>query len=161
MLFAQSGERFSVLFVLPFLTLLVLISLIDLRRYIIPDPLVLALSGLGVARMVLEGSYRFSLPGALVLFGVFLLLHLLFPQGMGFGDVKFAGSIGLFLGLRLGLLAAFLAFLSGGAVGVLLILLHKKTLKDPLPFGPFLSLGAVVSLFFGERILSWYLTMWM
>jgi len=144
---------------LPFLAVLCTIAFIDLRSFRIPDPLVVALFGLGALKMVLEGSYASSLSGFLTLFGFFFLLHLFFPKGMGFGDVKLAGSIGLFLGLRLGVLSAFLAFISGGLVGVVLVVLRRKTLKDPLPFGPFLALGALLGLFFGERILSWYLGM--
>ena len=144
---------------LPFLIILSIIAFIDLRSFRIPDPLVVVLFGLGALKMVLEGSYASSLSGFLALFGFFFLLHLFFPKGMGFGDVKLAGSIGLFLGLRLGVLSAFLAFISGGLVGVVLVVLRRKTLKDPLPFGPFLALGALLGLFFGERILSWYLGM--
>lgn len=144
---------------LPFLIILSIIAFIDLRSFRIPDPLVVVLFGLGALKMVLEGSYASSLSGFLALFGFFFLLHLFFPKGMGFGDVKLAGSIGLFLGFRLGVLSAFLAFISGGLVGVVLVVLRKKTLKDPLPFGPFLALGALLGLFFGERILSWYLGM--
>uniref|UniRef100_A0A7V3YKA9 Prepilin peptidase n=1 Tax=Candidatus Caldatribacterium californiense TaxID=1454726 RepID=A0A7V3YKA9_9BACT len=148
----------TLLFLL-FLAVLFIIAFIDLRSFRIPDPLVFALSGLGVLKMVLEGSYAPSLSGFLALFGFFFLLHLFFPKGMGFGDVKLAGSIGLFLGFRLGVLSAFLAFISGGLVGVVLVVFRRKTLKDPLPFGPFLALGALLSLFFGERMLSWYLGM--
>ena len=148
-----------VLFALLFLAILLVIAFIDLRSFRIPDPLVVVLFGLGALKMVLEGSYVSSLSGFLALFGFFFLLHLFFPKGMGFGDVKLAGSIGLFLGLRLGVLSAFLAFISGGLVGVVLVVLRKKTLKDPLPFGPFLALGALLGLFFGERILSWYFGM--
>jgi len=148
-----------VLFALPFLAILLVIAFIDLRSFRIPDPLVVVLFGLGALKMVLEGSYVSSLSGFLALFGFFFLLHLFFPEGMGFGDVKLAGSIGLFLGFRLGVLSAFLAFISGGLVGVVLVVLRKKTLKDPLPFGPFLALGALLGLFFGERMLSWYLGM--
>jgi leader peptidase (prepilin peptidase)/N-methyltransferase len=148
-----------VLFALPFLAILLVIAFIDLRSFRIPDPLVVVLFGLGVLKTVLKGSYVSSLAGFLTLFGFFLLLHLLFPKGMGFGDVKLAGSIGLFLGFRLGVLSAFLAFISGGLVGVVLVVLRRKTLKDPLPFGPFLALGALLGLFFGERMLSWYFGM--
>lgn len=146
---------------IPLLAVLCAISLFDLRHYVIPDSLVLALLGLGGIQMFLERNFLSPLLGAVLLFGFFLLLHLFFPRGMGFGDVKLAGAIGLFLGWRLGVLAVLLAFISGSLAGMLLILSRKKTLKDPLPFGPFLSLGAALSLFFGERIISWYLGFWM
>lgn len=139
---------------------LILAALVDLWTFCIPDWSVGVLLALGVLRLVTTGNWASHLLGALVLFGLFLSLHLLFPHGMGFGDVKLAGSIGLFLGLRLGIVAFLFAFFSGSIVGLFLILLRKKTLKDPLPFGPFLAFGAVVSLFFGEEIIAWYLRMW-
>ena len=99
--------------------------------------------------------------GILFGFGLFLLLYLLFPKGIGFGDVKLAGAIGLFLGLKLTILAILLSFFSGAIVGILLIALHKKSMKDPIPFGPFLAFGAIASLFFGEYIINWYLNLFL
>jgi prepilin signal peptidase PulO-like enzyme (type II secretory pathway) len=90
-------------------------------------------------------------------FILFLLFYLFFPKGIGFGDVKLAGAIGLFLGFKLTILAILLSFFSGAIVGLLLIALGKKTMKDPIPFGPFLALGAIASLFFGEYIIDWYM----
>ncbi|MCS7241236.1 MAG: A24 family peptidase [Candidatus Caldatribacterium sp.] len=146
---------------IPFLVFLLLISLFDLRHYMIPDSLILAIAGLGGFRMLSTRDFFSPLFGALLLFGVFLLLHLLSPEGMGFGDVKFAGAIGFFLGWRLGLLATLLSFFAGGFVGALLVLLRRKTMKDPLPFGPFLAFGAALSFLFGEEVIAWYLGIWM
>lgn len=72
---------------------------------------------------------------------------------MGLGDVKLAGLMGLFLGWPKTLVAFYVAFLTGALVGVILILLKKKKLKDPVPFGPFLVAGTLVSLFWTEPIL--------
>jgi leader peptidase (prepilin peptidase)/N-methyltransferase len=95
--------------------------------------------------------------GLLFSFGLFFILYLLFPKGIGFGDVKLAGAIGLFLGFKLTILAILLSFFSGAIVGLFLIAIGKKTMKDPIPFGPFLAFGAIFSMFFGEYIIDWYM----
>lgn len=140
-----------------FAFVLFFISLIDLKTQRIPDILTFSLYGLGTVSLFFHLPVYEKLLGGAVLLSFFFLLYLLKPQGIGFGDVKLSGAIGLFLGWQLGLLALFLAFTSGGLVGAVLLLLKKKTLKDPIPFGPFLSAGAVVALLFGKRIIEWYL----
>jgi leader peptidase (prepilin peptidase)/N-methyltransferase len=142
-----------------FTLLLFLIAFIDLRTQRIPDFLTVALYVLGVLSLFFSPQVFSQLLGGGILFTFFLFLYLAKPEGVGFGDVKLAGALGLFLGWKLGLLSLFLAFTSGGVVGAFLLLLKKKTLKDPLPFGPFLSGGAVVALLFGERILGWYMNL--
>lgn len=145
------------LFTLLFLVLLFLISWVDVRRLRIPDELSFSLLGLALVRVIWEGDVLRFLSGAAFAFVFFFLLHFFFPRGIGFGDVKLALGVGLFLGWPLAPLAVLLSFLFGALVGVALILLRKKGLKDALPFAPFLSCAAVVALFFGDSILNWYL----
>lgn len=145
------------LFTILFLVLLFLISWVDLRELRIPDVLSFSLLGLALVRVLWEGdALRFLLGGAFA-FVFFFLLHFFFPQGIGFGDVKLALGVGLFLGWPLAPLAVLLSFLFGAVVGVAFLVLGKKGLKDALPFAPFLSCAAVVTLFFGDSILNWYL----
>ena len=77
-------------------------------------------------------------------------------DAMGGGDVKLMAMAGSFLGTKLVFLSIFLGSLFGAMVGGILIALRLKTRKDYIPFGPYLALGAVSSLFFGEKLLSWY-----
>ena len=72
---------------------------------------------------------------------------------MGFGDVKLAFLIGLVLGFPNTALALYIAFLTGGGVGFILILWKKKSIKYAVPFGPFLVLGTLLSLFFADQII--------
>ena len=141
-----------------FLATLITVIYYDIKFLIIPNKLIFLLIIIGLIGLLIHpksiGQY---VVGILVGFGLFLLLYLLFPKGIGFGDVKLAGAIGLFLGFKLTILAILLSFFSGAIVGLLLIALGKKTMKDPIPFGPFLALGAIASLFFGEYIIDWYL----
>jgi leader peptidase (prepilin peptidase) / N-methyltransferase len=100
-----------------------------------------------------------ALLGALAYGGGLLLLHLAYPRGMGFGDVKFAGLLGLVLG-SLGwayvAVAAFAAVFSAGIAGVAVLALGG-TRKSKLPFGVFMALGALVAIVFAPAIASWYL----
>jgi prepilin signal peptidase PulO-like enzyme (type II secretory pathway) len=78
-------------------------------------------------------------------------------RGMGGGDLKLGIFLGLVYGLPNALVLLMLAFLTGSIAGITLILLNKRKLGQSIPFGPFLSLGALITLFFGNQILNWYL----
>ena len=109
-------------------------------------------------------SFRFGVPIGALVFGAFmgtvpmLAIYLVSRGGMGAGDVKLSGMIGVFLGWRLTALALFLSFLSGAVVGMGLVIIGKKGRKDAIPFVPFLAFGAVVASLWGIDIINWYLT---
>lgn len=94
-----------------------------------------------------------------VLGGGIITLIILITKGMGWGDAEICTICGLFLGIRLTLLLLFLSFVIGGATGVILILMKKKSPRDYIPFGPSIALAAVITVIFGERILSWYFSL--
>lgn len=90
------------------------------------------------------------------LFSFLLFLFLFFGtrgRAMGFGDVKFSFLLGLALGPTGVVISLYVAFLTGAAVGLILILWKKKQLKTAIPFGPFLVLGFLISYFFAPKIL--------
>ena len=169
-LFAAVATRFGASWELPaYLVLtaaLLAISLIDLEHFIVPDritaPLtVSALALLGVAALADGNGWRFgrALLGGVAFFAFLLVLNVMYPKGMGMGDVKLAFSLGLFLGwLGWGqvFLGGFLAFLLGAVVGVVLIATKIKSRKDVVPFGPFLALGTMLTILWGDPILRWY-----
>jgi leader peptidase (prepilin peptidase)/N-methyltransferase len=147
--------------------LLVVVTVIDLRTHRIPNrltyPLTPALLALLVVAALLDGvpgAAMRAVLGGLVAFGVLLLLALINPRGMGMGDVKLAGFIGIGLGylgwghVALGLFAA---FLGGGVIATLLLVLRLRSRKDHIPFGPWLALGALVALLAGRPIIDIYL----
>ena len=97
--------------------------------------------------------------GGLALFGGYFALAFAYPEGMGFGDVKFAGLIGIVLGFlsyQALLVGAFAAFVLGGVVGVVVLLLRHGSRKTALPFGPFMFTGALIALFAGPQIAGLY-----
>ncbi len=91
----------------------------------------------------------------------FFLTIFLVSRGhwMGFGDVKLAFLLGLFLSFPNILVALFSAFLIGAIIGIGLIIARKKNLKSEVPFGPFLITGTIIALFWGEKLIRWYLNL--
>jgi leader peptidase (prepilin peptidase)/N-methyltransferase len=146
---------------------LVALSAVDFERFLLPNrilypTLVLTAMGLVVAAAV-DGDWRSlrdAVVGGALGFGLLFAIHVISPKGMGFGDVRLAGLLGVALGwLDLGhvFLGLFLGFLLASILGVTLIALKLRTRKDRLPFGPFLAAGAVLTLFVGRPVLDWYL----
>lgn len=144
----------------------IVLTLIDLDTHRLPNSIVLpsyVVAGiLFTAAAWLTGDW-FSLLragiGMAVLYTFYALLRLIRPGGMGGGDVKLAGVIGLYLGwLGWGALAvgAFAAFLWGGIFGIALIALRRAGRKSRIPFGPWMILGAWTGVFAGEPVGRWY-----
>jgi leader peptidase (prepilin peptidase) / N-methyltransferase len=94
--------------------------------------------------------------GALLGGGLITAIILL-TKGMGWGDVEICLLCGVFIGLKLMAVTLFLSFILGGIIGVLLIITKKKSRKDYMPFGPYIALGAIAAMLYGEKIISWYL----
>lgn len=140
--------------------LLVPITLIDLDFRIIPNQLTLL--GAIVAIVLVLATRSDELAGHLiagVAAGGFLLVAaLIYPSGMGMGDVKLAGVLGLFLGRAVGP-AMLAALLTGSLVGMAIIAVKgaKEGRKTRIPFGPWLAVGGLVGLFAGDAIVDWYL----
>lgn len=137
--------------------LLALIFIIDLEHQIIPDVLIFV--GIGITFfyfLLLPNQYSlFPSVFAGFLAALFLvLIHLATRgRGMGLGDVKFAVLGGMLTGLNLFLIWLFLAFLTGGLTGIILILGKKAGLKSKIAFGPFLVIAIPITLIWGEEIL--------
>ncbi|WP_051618187.1 prepilin peptidase [Desulfofundulus thermocisternus] len=142
-------------------SVLVVASFIDLDHRIIPDRLTLFALAAGVLLAALRGAdfFRDGLLGAALGGGILLLVALLSRGGMGGGDVKLAFALGWYLGWQEILVALFLAFLLGAVVGGLWALGTGRTLKTAIPFGPFLSSGAMLAALAGDRLISWYLNL--
>ncbi|MDD5039111.1 MAG: A24 family peptidase, partial [Dehalococcoidales bacterium] len=98
-----------------------------------------------------------SVIGGGIGFFFFLIVLLIYPSGMGAGDVKMAGLIGLATGFPLVFVALFIGIFAGGVTAIGLILFRRKGRKDLIPYGAFLSLGPIITLLWGSDILSWYL----
>jgi leader peptidase (prepilin peptidase)/N-methyltransferase len=169
-LFVGLAVRYHDSWVLPaflvFAAGLVALSVIDFDHFLLPNRIVYPLAGATLVLLTVGavGDDDWDALGRAILGGVAAMaalggLHLVSPRSMGFGDVKLAFVLGLALGwlgwgeLVLGL---FCGFLAGAVVGLALIAVRQRGRKDHLPFGPFLALGTLVVLLWGDVILEWY-----
>jgi len=160
----QFGYSVQTLIYALFFSSLVVVTFIDLSHQIVPDVITLPgmVLGLVAASTVLPPGPINSLVGLFLGGGLFYLvavlsIALLKKEGMGGGDIKLIAMIGAFLGWKGMLLTIFLAALTGSITGLFLVFIQGRNRAEPIPFGPFLALGAMVSLFWGAEILDWYL----
>ena len=112
-------------------------------------------------------SWRYPLVeaviGALLGGGVFVAIMLGYAllfreEGMGLGDAKLGAMLGAFLGWKVLLFSLFAAVTVGGVLAIVLLASGLRGRKDPIPFGPFLALGGATGLFWGEKVVAWYLS---
>ena len=144
---------------LVFVTALLSVTLTDLEGRIIPTRILLvaAIAAVAIAAVGEPSSLPERGIAAVAAGGVFLLVALAYPRGMGLGDVKLAAVMGLFLGRNVAP-AILVALLAGSVVGLAMIASQGGAArKRAIPFGPFLALGGVVGLLLGDQLVSWYL----
>ena len=144
------------------------LAVIDLDVQKLPDALTLPSYVVGIvllATAALAGHDAWSLIRALIgmaiLYAFYLLLVVIYPKGMGWGDVKLAGVLGLYLGyLGWGplLVGAFFGFFFGGVVGATLMAARKVGRKSKVPFGPFMLAGALLAIFYGNQLAHAYVS---
>lgn len=154
-----------------FVSAMIVITFIDLDFQIIPDVITLPGIVVGVISSalfisdpifnvyesdILSGLIN-SIIGILLGGGLYFLIAVVSKGGMGGGDIKMMAMVGAFLGWKAVLLITFIGSLTGSLVGILLMLFKGKGRKAKIPFGPFLAVGSLITLFFGGRIISWYL----
>jgi len=146
-----------------FISTLVVITFIDLDHQIIPD--IISLPGIPIGLLsslvIASLSFKDALIGALIGGGSLFLVawgyhFLTSKEGMGGGDIKLLAMIGAFTGWSGVFFTIFIASAIGSLIGVVLMLFAKKNLKFAVPFGPFLSLGAIAYIFFGPELIFWY-----
>jgi leader peptidase (prepilin peptidase)/N-methyltransferase len=153
-----NGLDTDLVYELPFAAMLVAVSVIDLEHRIVPNKILLPMAVVGVAAIAavdLEFLPESLIAGASA-FAFMLAIALVHPKGMGMGDVKLAGVMGLFLGLSV-VPALLLGFLSGSLVGVAIMMRHGAAgRKRGVPFAPFLALGGLVALLAGPELVALY-----
>lgn len=165
-LFAVIAARFGADWALPaylvFFAALLAVSVVDLQLQIIPNRIVYPAIFLSIPLLALAAAgehdwWRLerALISAAAAWSALLVIHLVSPGGMGFGDVRLSFLLGLFLGwFGYGhvLTGLFLGFLLGAVVGLLLVVLRLRKRTDHVPFGPFLAVGAALAILVGDPI---------
>ncbi|MTD29673.1 A24 family peptidase [Planomicrobium sp. YIM 101495] len=154
----QLGFTWELVVAIIFVSLLVIITVSDIAYMLIPDKVLLPV---GAVLLIL----RFLIPldpwwdallGAVIGFGVLLLIAIVSKGGMGGGDIKLFLVIGLVLGFAGTLLTLFLSSFIGTVAGIIMLRIKKQGRKTPVPFGPSIALAAIVVYFWGEAMLGWY-----
>lgn len=148
-------------------SLLVIITFIDIDHYIIPDGLIIFGSIGAIAFNILgQGiGLKESLLGGLICGGgtlalIYLIELIVKKEVMGGGDIKLFGMVGLFLGVKYGLLTVLLSVYVGATYGVCTIIYSKiknKEYNSMIPYGPFISIGALITVLCGTNIINWYM----
>lgn len=146
------------------ISVLMIISFIDYYHQIIPDCLSAVIIILTILyKLLLFILYKIpfnsitSMLALLLSGGLFLLIAIVSKGGIGGGDIKLISVLGFVLGIKKILLNMLLSFIIGGIFSIFALLLKKKGKKDTIPFGPFINIAAVITLFFGDSIINWYL----
>lgn len=166
LLFWQYGLSLQLAIALIYASLFLVIFVIDLEHGLVLDNVV-------YPGMALAFVFSFFWPwpelvwpdigvlsallGGAIGFGLILIPYLISRGGMGGGDVKLAGLIGLVTGFPLVFFALFLGILGGGLVAIALLISGVKSRKEPIPFGPFLAAAAMVTLIWGPAMYQWYI----
>jgi len=155
---AVAGIEPELVLYLPFTALLIAVAAIDLEHRIVPNRLLTPAAVWAVAAWAVVdlGFLPEALATGAGAFAFLLLAALAYPAGMGMGDVKLAGVMGLYLGLSV-VPALLVAFLAGSIVGIAIVLREgADARRKGVPFAPFLALGGLVGLLAGQELISLY-----
>lgn len=158
LLLAFEGDGIEIALGAALAATLATITLTDLEHRRIPNVILIVSALIGVALLVLgdRDALADHLIAAAAAFAALFLVALAYPRGMGMGDVKLAGVMGLYLGKAVAP-ALLIGFAVGALYGLALIARHgAEARKQAVPFGPFLALGGIVALFVGDEIVDWY-----
>ena len=147
--------------ILSILSALIVIFVSDLKYHLISDYVLLALFAFSLLlKFVIPAQAGIQTIGLDVLSGlivglpIFLIYFISKERAMGLGDVYLSAIMGILLGWQAGFLALYIAFVTGAIFGLIIIIFKHKKLKSKIAFGPFLVIGTVVMLFWGERIME-------
>jgi leader peptidase (prepilin peptidase)/N-methyltransferase len=164
LLFAAAGLKFGwsyeLLVALLLISTLAIVANSDLDTRKVPNEVIVFALVAGVPAQLLAhpGSWLTWTLSAVIAFTVMFVVALAYPSGMGMGDVKLAAVLGLYLG-RAVAPAMFIAFATGTIVGLAIMVRLGAAVgrKTRVPFAPFMALGGIISLFWGEAMVQWYL----
>ncbi len=147
-----------------FISTLIVIAFIDIENKIIPNIITISFTifflfmSIGKYLLTKNSDYILDpLLGLLIGGGFLYIIACIWHGGMGGGDIKLAVLIGTVLGWKQTILILILSFMIGSVFGLALITFFNKSRKDMIPFGPFLSIGSIISIFWGKEIIYWYL----
>ena len=160
----QYGYTYAALFAFVFVFALIALTFIDFDTQLLPDDITLPLLWLGLFINVgggftdLKSAVIGAMFGYLILWSVYWLFKIITgKEGMGYGDFKLLAAIGAWFGWQLLPAVILLSSVAGAVIGIGLILFKGKGRSTAIPFGPFLALGGIAALFFGQQLAGFYL----
>lgn len=159
LIWIRFGQSWDTVLISLFGSLLLVIGLIDLEHQKILNILIYPAIGFGLLVIPvthLATPWTFLAGGALG-FAVLFLIAVLSPGAMGMGDVKLTIFLGIIVGYPEIVIVLFLAFVSGGLIAGILLAFKKIKRKDRIAFGPYLALAGLITMLYGDQILSWWL----
>src|SRR5690554_5483599 len=145
------------------ISLFMIITVSDLKYMLIPNKVLLFFLPIFILYRVFNPLTPWwdSILGAFLGFGILYLLAVISRGGMGGGDIKLYFVLGLLLGTKLTMLSLFFSSLIGTMFGIGQIIGKSFKKRKPIPFGPFIAVGTILSFFYGEMILDWYLDLFL
>ena len=156
--FLRFGISFELLTFLIFISLLIPISFIDLKTTLIPDSIAIPGIILGLALSIFRGlaliSFIGAALGAILILTIIIVGKAVYKQDvMGYGDIRLAAMIGAFVGWAGLLLTIMISALIGATYGLIQIKRGKLSMKSEVPYGPFLTIGGIISFLYSEWII--------
>jgi len=157
--FLKYGLTSEFIILILLISSLIAVSFIDIKYQIIPNEITFLFIPLGLILSLIFNHITFvnSLLGLIIPAGLLLLIAFIYKKGMGIGDVKLIGMIGVFIGWKYALISIFIGALFGSIYGIFMMVTNRMTRKTRIPFGPFISLGAVIMILYGNILIDWYI----
>lgn len=162
------GMKIDTIYYIVLVSLLIIITFIDIDHYIIPDGLIIIGSIFAIVFNLFIGivAVKDMFIGALVCGGgmlliIFIIELIVKTEVMGGGDIKLFAMLGLFLGLKGGLLTILLSVYVGAIYGIVTIVyskIKKQEYNSMIPYGPFISVGSFIAMLYGNSIINWYMS---
>lgn len=158
--FLQFNLRIELITAILFISLLMIVFVTDITYMLIPNRLLLFFLPLFIIMRIYEPlrPWYDAIIGAIVGYGLVAIIIIVSKGGMGAGDMKLLGLLGIVLGWKLVLLTFFLAAFLGAIIGGFLMLIKRVKRKQPIPFGPYIVIAAIISYFYGEEVVTFYLS---
>lgn len=160
----QFGYTYTTLFAWIFTLALITLTFIDYDTQLLPDDITLPLLWTGLLFNLnggftdLKSAVIGAMIGYLILWSIYWLFKIVTKkEGMGYGDFKLLAAIGAWFGWQLIPAVILLSSVLGAVIGIALIAFKGKSSQTAIPFGPFLALGGIAALFFGQQLASFYL----
>ncbi|WP_042146554.1 A24 family peptidase [Paucisalibacillus sp. EB02] len=142
-------------------SMLVIITVSDIKYMLIPNKILLFFLPFFIIMRVIQPHDPWWSPivGAIIGFGIIAIIIFVSRGGMGAGDMKLFAVLGIVLGTKNVLLAFFLSCLIGSVVGIVLLATKIINRKQPVPFGPYIVIATLITYFYGENLINWYVNL--